>query len=292
MLSLEKMKIKKIVALQYYKLKFGLLGLLFPEKATRVAFKLFCTPYSGKPKRTVPLIFENAESIEVLTAGNITLRGWCWKPEEELSNGKKILILHGFDSCAYKFEKYIRPLKKEGFTLYAFDAPGHGISDGKTINSLQYKNAILKMEEDFGVFYGMMAHSIAGLAVSLATEKLPNLQKLVLIAPAVEITRPIESFANMVGLSNNIKELFYAHIIKIGGLPISYYDSRKAMINVEIKTLWLHDKDDKICPFKDIEPFINTKPEHINFYITNGLGHSNIYRETSTIKEILKFFVQ
>ena len=285
------MKIKKRIALQYYKLKFFLLGLLVPKKTSRIAFELFCTPYSGKPKRTVPSIFEHTETIELLTEGNIVLRGWCWKPEEELSNGKKILILHGFDSCAYKFEKYIRPLKKEGFMVYAFDAPGHGISDGKTINSLQYKNAILKMEEKFGEFYGMMAHSIAGLAVSLATEKLTNLQKLVLIAPAVEITRPIESFARMVGLSKKLKELFYGHIIAIGGYPISYYDSRIAMKKSSIETLWLHDKKDNICPFEDVEPLLNSKPEHITFYITNGLGHCNIYRETSTIKKIVNFFV-
>jgi len=286
------MKIAKRIAFQYYKIKFGLLGIIVPEKAVRSAFELFCTPYSGKPKRIVPLIFENAENIDVETFGNIILRGWRWQPDESVSNGKKILILHGFDSCAYKFEKYIRPLKKSGFTLFAFDAPGHGISDGTTINSLQYKNAILKIEEKFGSFYGIMAHSIGGLAVSLATEKLSNLDKLVLIAPAVEITRPIESFAKMVGLSKKIKELFYVYIIKIGGYPISYYDSRRAINQVNIKTLWLHDKEDKICPFEDIEPLIEARPAHITFYITNGLGHSNIYRESSIVKEIVSFFNQ
>ncbi len=285
------MKIKKRVALQYYKIKFGLTGLFSPDKAVRIAFELFCTPYSGKPNRTIPLIFVNAETIELETEGNITLRGWRWQPEEKVSNGKKILILHGFDSCSYKFEKYIRPLKKEGFNIYSFDAPGHGISDGKTINSLQYKNAIIKMEETFGPFYGIMAHSIGGLAVSLATENLVNLQKLILIAPAVEITRPIESFAKMVGLSKKLKNHFYDHIIKIGGFPITYYDSRIAMNKVKINTLWLHDKEDNICPFEDIETFIESKPEHITFYITNGLGHSNIYREATTIKEIVKFFM-
>ena len=285
------MKIAKRIALQYYKIKFSLLELFVPEKAVEAAFKLFCTPYSGKPKRTVPLIFEKASSIQIQTAGNILLRGWNWQPEEKISNGKKILILHGFDSCAYKFEKYIRPLKKEGFSIYAFDAPGHGISDGKTINSLQYKNAILRIEETFGPFYGIMAHSIGGLAVSLATEKIPHLNKLVLIAPAIEITRPIEGFASMVGLSKKLKDLFYEHIIKIGKYPISYYDSRIAMKNVTIDTLWLHDKEDKICPFDDIELFMNSKPKHIRFYITNGLGHSNIYREASTIKEIVQFFI-
>ena len=291
MASLEKMKIGKRIALQYYKIKFKTIGLFAPETAARIAFELFCTPYSGKPKRTEPLIFEKAENIELVTEGNITLRGWCWQPEDDLSNGKKILILHGFDSCAYKFEKYIRPLRKEGFTVYAFDAPGHGISDGKTINSLQYKKAIIKIDETFGSFYGIMAHSIGGLAVSLATEKLFNLKKLVLIAPAVEITRPIEYFANMVGLSVSLKEAFYNYIIKIGGFPISYYDSRKAMKAV-IDTLWLHDKEDKICPFEDVEPLIEFKPKHITFHITNGLGHSNIYREPTIVKEIINFFVK
>ena len=69
-----------------------------PRKAARSAFKLFCTPYSGKPERPMPLIFEKTEHISVDIEGGLTLRGWHWQPEADVASDKKILILHGFDS--------------------------------------------------------------------------------------------------------------------------------------------------------------------------------------------------
>ena len=284
------MKLTKKIALRYYKLKFRLLGLFAPKKAARSAFKLFCTPFSGKPERAMPLIFEKAARISIEIEGNLTLRGWRWEPENEVSINKKILILHGFDSYSYRFEKYIRPLRKEGFEVMAFDAPGHGISDGKTINSLQYKNAILRIEKSFGTFYGIMAHSVGGLAASLASEHLPNLKKLVLIAPAVEITRPIDSFSKMVSLPEKVKERMYKLIIKIGKLPVSYFDTRRAIEQVTVPTLWLHDEEDAICPYKDVLPVKELGLPHVTFHITKGLGHSNIYRDPETVKTIVSFF--
>ncbi len=286
------MKLTKKLALQYYRIKFRLLGLFAPRKAARSAFKLFCTPYSGKPERPMPLIFEKGEHISVDIEGGLTLRGWRWQPEADVATGKKILILHGFDSYSYRFEKYIRPLRKEGFSIYAFDAPGHGLSDGKTINSLQYKNAILIIEKEFGSFYGIMAHSIGGLAASLASEYLPHLQKLVLIAPAVEITRPIDKFAQMVSLPNRVKERMYKLIIRLGKLPVSYFDARRAIEQITIPTLWLHDEEDAICPYNDVLPIQALALPHVTFHITKGLGHSNIYRDGQTVKTIVGFFVK
>jgi alpha-beta hydrolase superfamily lysophospholipase len=66
---------------------------------------LFCTPYSGKPKRKAPAIFHNAQKLSI-QLDNLTIRGWQWQPEKQ--NGKNILIIHGFDSCSYKFDKYIK----------------------------------------------------------------------------------------------------------------------------------------------------------------------------------------
>jgi alpha-beta hydrolase superfamily lysophospholipase len=285
------MKLTKRIALRYYKTKFKLLALFAPRKAARSAFKLFCTPQSGKPDRVQPLIFEKADKISVAIDGNLTLRGWLWKSDAMQQPEKKILILHGFDSYSYRFEKYIRPLRKEGFTIMAFDAPGHGTSDGKTINSLQYKNAILKIEESFGSLYGIMAHSIGGLASSLASEFLPNLKKLVLIAPAVEITGPIENFAKFVSLPNSVKNRMYKLIIKIGKLPVSYFDTRRAIEQVTVPTLWLHDEEDAVCPIDDVRPVQELGLPHVTFRITKGLGHSNIYRDPETVKAIVNFFV-
>ncbi len=281
------MKLIQKLAINYYKAKIRSLALLSSRKAAKYAFKVFCTPYSGKPVRSIPPIFQKAIPVSVLL-DKLTIRGWHWKPEK--NNGKKILIAHGFDSFSYRFEKYIRSLLKEGFELYAFDGPAHGISDGKLINALLYSQAMRKIDETFGAFYGIMAHSIGGLAASLAAEHLPNLKKLVLIAPAVETTTAVHHFAKFIGLSTAMKNALINYIVDFSGQPITYFATSTAIQKVNVPTLWLHDMEDTICPFSDVIPVQQLNLPHIEFYITTGLGHSKIYREPATIKTIVSFF--
>ena len=56
----------------------------------------------------------------------------------ESSLPKKFLILHGFESSAFNFDRYIKPMIKLGYEVVAMDAPAHGKSEGKTINLLDY----------------------------------------------------------------------------------------------------------------------------------------------------------
>jgi pimeloyl-ACP methyl ester carboxylesterase len=280
------MKVIQKLAIKYYKTKINTLGLLSKKKAGKYAFKVFCSPYSGKPKRPEPLIFQQAQKVKY-NFEQLTIRGWHWKPEQW--NGKKILIAHGFDSFSYRFEKYIKPLLKDGFEVYAFDAPGHGISDGKLINALMYSQMMCKANETFGTFYGLMAHSIGGLAASLAAEHLPKLKKLVLIAPAVETTTAITHFSKFLGLKEKMKQALTNYIVDFSQKPVSYFATSTAVQKLTVSTLWLHDTEDSICPYSDVTPVQALHLPHVEFYTTTGLGHSKIYRDGKTVRTIIGF---
>ena len=284
-----KLKLTQRIAIGYYKTKIKTIGLLSKRKAAEKAFQLFCTPYSGKPKRKAPAVFHHAEKLTV-QLDELTIRGWQWHSTH--SNGKRVLIVHGFDSCSYKFEKYIKQLTHEGYTVLAFDAPGHGISDGKIANALMLKNTILEIAKKYGSLYAIMAHSMGGIAAALATEELNNIQKLVLIAPATETPRAIDNFFKFVPLGNAIKEELLEYIVELGQQPLSYFSVARSVQEHSIPTLWLHDEDDWICPYEDILPIKKIAPPHVQFYITKGLGHSKIYRDTKVNKQIIDFINQ
>ncbi len=281
-----KMKLAQRIAIGYYKTKIRAIAVINTRKAAEAAFKLFCTPYSGKPKRKAPAIFHKAEKL-ALSIGELTIRGWKWKPEHP--NGQKILIVHGFDSCSYKFDKYIQPLKLAGFEVIAYDAPAHGISDGKTINALVYRDTLLAIDKAHENMDIIMAHSLGGLAASLAAEQLTHLKKIVLIAPATETKRAIDNFFIFLPVGDTIKQEMIDHIVELRNLPITYYSVSRAIQNIHQPILWLHDEEDWICPFEDVEQVMQQKPSHIQFYITKGLGHSKIYRDKLVHKAILDF---
>ncbi len=285
-----KLKLAQRLAISYYKAKFSLLAIFSKRKAAESVFELFCTPYSGKPKRKSPDLFAKAEVLNFKLEG-VQLHGWRWKPAQP--NGKKILIIHGFDSCSYKFDRYITPLNDKGFEVMAFDAPGHGLSGGKTINVLQYRKAIQYVDETYGKFYGIMAHSLGGLAAVLAFEQLPEQQsrKLVLIAPTTETTTAIDNFFRFMPVNLETQAEFGKLLEEVGQQSVSYYSSSRAVHNITAPILWVHDEEDLICPYCDTIPVQDKQLTHVEFFITKGLGHSGIYRNDKVFEGIVDFFV-
>ncbi len=284
-----KMKLAQRLLIGYYKTKLKTIGILSPRKAAELVFRLFFTPLPGGKKHKEPPVFHKAERLSFVMDGSV-IRGFRWKAEHP--NGKTILICHGFSSYAYKFEKYISPLKKEGFTVMAFDAPAHGSSEGKIINASIYQKAILEIEKRFGPVYGMMGHSLGGLAASLAFETFNDNQnrKLVLIAPATETQRALDNFFTIIPVDEKVKKAFEQMIREIAGQPVSYYSVSRVVKKISSEVLWIHDKQDTICPFEDVKPVISLNLPHITFLITEELGHSKVYKDSKVCSRIIHFF--
>ena len=284
-----KMNLAQRLLIGYYKTKLKTIGLISPRKAAEAAYQLFCTPFASKAKRKEPPVFHKAEKISFDMDG-LTIRGFRWKAEHP--NGKKILIVHGFSSYAYKFEKYINPLKKEGFEILAFDAPAHGSSDGKLINAYIYKNALLRIESLYGSFYGIMGHSLGGLAASLAFEQLANREnrKLVLVAPATETETAISNFFKIIPADEKIKLAFTQLIGELTDKPVSYYSVSRVVKSIRSPVLWVHDKQDAICTFDDVKPLLVIDLPHVQFLITDQLGHSKVYKDNKVCSDIVHFF--
>ncbi|MCE3281794.1 MAG: hypothetical protein K0Q66_531 [Chitinophagaceae bacterium] len=272
----------------YYNTKFRALALLSSRKAAQSVFHLFCTPYSGKPRRKAPPVFEQANKLHFDFNG-LSVHGWKWVPDQP--NSRKILIVHGFDSCSYRFDRYMVPLTRAGFEVFAFDAPGHGTSDGKTINALDYSRVILKAETLFGPFFSIMAHSLGGLSTALAFEQLPHQEqrKLVLIAPTTETSSAIDNFFRFVSVPKKVRTDFEHLLVEVGKQPIDFYSVKRAIQRIHAPVLWIHDEEDKVCPFCDILPVQQLQLPNVEFFITKGLGHSGVYRQNNVFKKIMSF---
>jgi len=283
------LKLVQRIAIGYYRTKFKALGAVAPRKAAESAFTLFCTPYNRKKKYKRPPVFHKAQT------NNLDFEGHQLKTYRFVNphhNGKKILICHGFDSCSYKFEKYVTGLLQHGFEVIAFDAPAHGLSSGKTINALLYSRAIIKVIEQVGGVDGIMAHSLGGIATALAVEQLSNNhpEKIVLIAPATETSSAIHHYLGLIPLPEKTKAEFYQLIEALAQKPIEWFSVTRAVQQIPSSVLWIHDKDDKICPYADTLAAQALQLPHVQFVITEGLGHNKIYRDNAVCSSIFYFF--
>lgn len=284
-----RMKFSQHLALGYIRAKFKLLAAISKKKAAEKAFELFCTPQRRNLKQP-PKIFEQAEKVQLKVEG-ITVKGWHWHPETAAIPQRKALIIHGFESSAINFDRYVRPLLRKGYEVLAVDAPAHGRSGGSQINAPLYKKTIQAINKQFGPIQSFMAHSFGGLAVCLALEEISHTPdyRLVLIAPATETSTAIETFFSFLKLDPAIRPEFDKVIIKKGGVSPAWYSIRRAMKHIKAKVLWIHDQDDDTTPLSDALKVKEENHTNIQFVITKGLGHRRIYRDNKVTKQIVEF---
>ena len=283
-----KMKLGQRLVIGYYKNKLRTLSYLSKEKAAVEAFRLFCTPYTRKITQKRPTIFTKA-TPKLIDFEGLAIVGYGWTPTNP--NGKKVLILHGFSSYAYKFEHYVPLLLQMGYEVLAFDAPGHGDSEGKIVNALVYKRFICQVNEVENGIDAFIAHSFGGLALSLAMQDLPDAgnKKMVLIAPATETTTALRWFYKMLQVQPDLQAAIEAYIISMAGKPISYFSVTHSLTVIDTPCLWIHDKNDLICPFSDTLQAQNNAKAQQEFFITEGLGHNKVYRDQGVMKKIGAF---
>jgi pimeloyl-ACP methyl ester carboxylesterase len=280
------MALVKKLALKYLRTKFKVLSSINKKRTAEKAFELFTTP-QHRNKKALPPVFQRAEKLQ-FTFNNLTVKGYRWNNGSE----KKLLILHGFESSAVNFDRFVNPLVKLGYEVIAFDAPAHGRSNGKTINALQYKDFIKELNTRYGPIKNFITHSFGGLALSLALEEMKHDEsfKAVLIAPATETITAANHLFRILKLDDEVRKEFDEYITNANNQPPSWYSVNRASANIKAQVLFLRDKDDDLTPLSDVEPLMKKNYQNFRFIISEGLGHRRIYRDQNTVKAIIDFF--
>jgi len=284
------MKLKQKLAINYIRARLHILALVSLDKAVNKALSLFCTPRQKNRKKGSP-IFEKGERLS-FRLETLTIRGHRWLPHQASGPTlKKVLIVHGFESASVNFEGYIQGFLKKGVEVLAFDAPAHGGSDGKKITLPLYINMLRAVYDKYGPIQSFLGHSFGGIALSLFLESLHGNAdtKLVLIAPAVEMSTAIDGFFQLLQLRDELRSGFDKRIEEIGGHPPSWFSVRRAMQGIRAGVLWVQDEEDLVTPWKDALPVKEDGHPNIRFHLTKGLGHRKIYRDPAVVQEILEF---
>jgi pimeloyl-ACP methyl ester carboxylesterase len=235
----------------------------------------------------IPAIFTSTEILN-FTLNGLNVQGYRWNKDQPHT----VLILHGFGSASHNFHRYISALAGKGYQVLAFDAPAHGQSEGRTINAMQYCAMIQKIISLYGPVKGFLAHSFGGIALSLALENTAHDEntKIVFIAPATETTTAVDSAFKLLQLKDEtIRKEFDKIIFEKSGHPTAWFSIKRAMNNINASILWIHDEDDDVTPLKDALLVKEEGFKNIEFVITKGLGHRNIYRDKSVISKATEF---
>lgn len=249
--------------------------------ASNKALKLFATPRKGRYSEEQKSIVADAEK-STLKYDNLDIAVYQWKGE-----GKTVLLAHGWESNASRWSYILEDLKAEKYNIIALDAPSHGASDGNSFNAVLYSECINIVAKSFNPEI-LIGHSVGGMAsvFCLHNNALPSVKKLISLGAPAHFTGVFSRYKEMMGYNTRISNGLDNIVLERFGNPVDYFSAAEFTKNFEIEGLIIHDKKDRIIPFKDALLF-ESSFENGQLISTKGFGHG--LKDKSITPKIIEF---
>jgi pimeloyl-ACP methyl ester carboxylesterase len=245
----------------------NLIAYFSPKFSAKLAIDLFSTPQKGKTTSKESEYLETAVQ-DYIQFENITIQTYNWK-----GNKDTVLLAHGWESNSFRWKDLITLLQKENYNIIALDAPAHGNSGGKYFNALLYSECINLVVKKFDV-HTIIGHSVGGMATVFFQHKyqLKSIQKLVLLGAPADFIGVFDRYESMMGYNKRVSKALKKYVLKHYNHLPEYFSPAIFSKDILAKGLIIHDKKDRIIPYKDGLKF---KQNYTNatFIATKGYGH-------------------
>lgn len=257
-------------------------AVLFPKWNAEYTFRLLCkvkrAPISEKGKQ---FLDAGTPSFFKIDDHSAVLHQWG-------TGSKKVLFLHGWMSNSQRWGPYADRLDLNEHTVYALDAPGHGMADGNYLNVEVYRRALVHVIQKIGLVDTLVCHSLGSLVGSYAYLYNRNLpvQKFVIMGSPSGMDAIFTYFEDLVGLSKKALMNLEAKIDSVLQLPHGEVELRHFFRKVHQPVLVVHEVTDRITPIEPIKRASEEKIEITTFF-TRGQDHN--LKGSETIEKVIQF---
>ncbi len=258
-----------------------------PGLVTQRCLRLFLTP--GRKKRpaweAVHLASSRTEEVRI---GERQVKVYRWG-----DSPRKILLCHSWGGRGTQLGDFIPPLVERGFEVVAFDAPGHGDSDGEQTDMVEYAKVVAELARGLGPLRAILGHSFgAGNAVYAMHEHGVVTDRVVLVGCFSDGEWVINRFAELLNIpATTLARMKSAHERRHGG-RISWAKNFKIAemaAKGSAPILIVHDKDDFEIPYTHARALDEAGGGRHRLLSTNKLGHRRIVRDASVIRGVSDF---
>lgn len=271
--------------IKFLGLGLNLLSFAFPKKATKIAYGLFSEPRAGKlNNEQLPEILQQAQS-EKISYEDSFFQTYTWKGNDTI-----ILLVHGWESNASRWEKLLPFLKKSGSTIVAIDAPAHGQSSGKEFNVPRYTEFINKAVKKYSPSI-IIGHSIGGAACVYHQYLHPetSIEKMVILGAPSDLKTLIDNYTKMLSLNRKMFTLLEKRYLENFNIKLEDFSGATFAKHIQIKGIIAHDTTDSVVAFEEGQKIANSWKKG-KFITTKDLGHS--MHDDKLYKEIYRFLFE
>ena len=265
----------------------GILSVLAPPIAVRIADKLFFTPM-GLPRPASEMPYYESASHSTIEYDGKKVAVYSWGEGEET-----LILVHGWASRGTRLGHLAEPLNKKGYRVISFDMPAHGDSEGKTANLFDGSEIISQLCEKFSPVRAIIGHSFGGMALSNAIHRHKlKIERVVIIASPFTMDYIVESFRIFINITTKVCDTMIARIQKrfkeSRDLDVFELSVDSFANELKMPFLVIHDREDRDVPYDQGEGYANSLP-NVEFVTTTGLGHRRILRDPEIINKIVEF---
>jgi pimeloyl-ACP methyl ester carboxylesterase len=256
------------------------LSRLAPGLAATAAERLFFTPPRPRPSRGEALL-ARARRFDVRGEEG-PVAAWQW------GRGPAVVLLHGWGGRAAQLSSFVAPLQERGFSVVAFDAPGHGRSGRGLSSAPQFARALRGVSDAVGGAHAVVAHSLGAAAVALAMRDGLDARRVVFLAPPADPPAWVGPFAARFGLAPAVVERMRERSERRIGRRWEELDVPRLVPPLEAPLLVVHDREDAEVPVWDGARIAAAWPG-ARLLETTGLGHQRLLRDPEVVARAVAF---
>ncbi len=261
-------KIKQQFTILGLRIYLNTLALFNKEKAGLIAFNIFCTPRKGRLRERDAQFLSTATQEKDLFVKDVNIRCYHWQ-----GPGDTVLLVHGWESNAARWQRLIKQLLARGFNVIALDGPGHGQSGGRQFNVPLYASMMEVVVRHYQP-QAIVGHSIGGFAsvFLLSQGQYPSVQQLAILGTPAELSKMVAGYQRLVGLSNRVVAGLKGLFEKRFGFTMAHFSGPTLARTLSIPGLIIHDLNDQTVAHADAESYAANWPQ-ARLISTRSQGH-------------------
>lgn len=255
---------------------YELLWRFAPQRAIEYGARQLLTPPAHHfPDAELRLMEEASLFVVPMVTGRLI--GWRWGRARD----PVVVLVHGWGGRGTQLKSFIGPLLARGFSVVAYDAPGHGMTGGPESSLPHFLRGLEAVLDRLGHVHALIGHSMGGSVAAMIMSRNPNrVGRGVLIAPPAGLAESTHRIAQRLGWRKELTAAVRRRIEYRFGMAWSEFEAERSAGAQEL--LVIHDRDDREVPFSDGQRHVRAWPR-ARLHETDGLGHRRLLADTTVI---------
>ena len=167
--------------------------------------------------------------------------------------GPTILLAHGWGGSAAQFAAWIKALHGEGYRVLAYDAPGHGESEGRFSSAPASAAALTALATwNTAPLAGIITHSLGAIATTLALAEGVACRQVIFLAPVCFVTDDLVIVGRQNGLPPEQEEALVRYFTQSFGTDLTVLSALERIAEPPALTIF-HDRADANVPYAEAE---------------------------------------